>query len=533
MAEHPHPHPDTDPAAELNRGRVVGKWYQIDALVAAGGMGFVYRATDQRDRRPVAVKVMRTLLQRDPVAVHRFKREVRAAQHLIHPNTVSVFDYGLTQDGFLFLVMEWLRGRDLRRLLRTHGCMDPVSAAQIAVQVAWSLNEAHNRGIVHRDLKPENIFILEGQDLTPRIKVVDFGLAKFVSGRDATHITRMGVVCGTPEFMSPEQAKGDRLDPRSDIYALGCVIYSLLTGEAPFRGDKPLDVAMKHVREPFPRLDPTIPRALQHIIGKCVRKKRSERFATMNDVATALQGFLSDFATTHSSDWLLDAAAPQTTSDAGITHPDPIDHSGEATIAEAPRAQHEESPSLLPINSAELLAWHNLPAQEAPQPEAPGATRPFAYPTRHRQRPRQTERAAPASRPSLAARAQHRGRYQMVAVTVGLFVGTLAMGLWVKNNGSAQQMPPAAPAQAAVERQEEPEQASHRVVEFISLPAQAEVLGPQGQSLGYTPLVLELPIAHEGVYLFQAPGHLPLKRWVQVGPQSDAPQRIRVRLESF
>ena len=290
VAKHLEEH---DPASDFQTGHVFGDRFRVERLIAAGGMGFVYMATDLEQQQLVALKIMRSTLQRDPVAIERFKREVRTIRRLMHPNTIELIDYGVTEDGFMFLVMEWLHGKDLREIMRIKRRLSPITATRVALQVAWSLSEAHQKGIIHRDLKPENIFIMHNPGPHLRIKVVDFGLAKVVSGPEsAEQITRGGVVCGTPEYMSPEQAKGEKLDGRSDVYALGCVMYAMLEGDAPFRGKKALDVAMMHINNPFPPLNEKVPSAFREIVMKCVEKRASARFANVNELAAALEAFL-------------------------------------------------------------------------------------------------------------------------------------------------------------------------------------------------------------------------------------------------
>ena len=282
-----------DPASDFQTGHVFGDRFRVERLIAAGGMGFVYLATDLEQQQLVALKIMRSALQRDPVAIKRFKREVRTIKRLMHPNTIELIDYGVTEDGFMFLVMEWLHGKDLREIMRIKRRLSPITTTRVALQVAWSLSEAHMKGIIHRDLKPENIFIMHNPGPHLRIKVVDFGLAKVVSGPECgEQITRGGVVCGTPEYMSPEQAKGETLDGRSDIYALGCVMYAMLEGDAPFRGKKALDVAMMHINKPFPQLNEKVPAALREIIMKCVEKRSADRYQNVNELASALEAFL-------------------------------------------------------------------------------------------------------------------------------------------------------------------------------------------------------------------------------------------------
>ncbi|MFA5623557.1 MAG: serine/threonine-protein kinase [Bradymonadales bacterium] len=282
-----------DPASDFVQGHVIGERYSVQRLIAAGGMGFVYMATDLEQQQLVALKLMRSSLQRDPVAIERFRREVRTIKRLMHPNTIELIDYGVTEDGFMFLVMEWLHGKDLREILRIKKRLSPITVTRIGIQVAWSLSEAHAKGIIHRDLKPENIFIMHNPGPHLRIKVVDFGLAKVVAGPESgEQITRGGVVCGTPEYMSPEQAKGEKLDGRSDVYALGCVMYAMLQGDAPFREKKALDVAMRHINDPFPEFKVQVPETLRQIIHKCVAKDRADRYHNVNELADVLEAFL-------------------------------------------------------------------------------------------------------------------------------------------------------------------------------------------------------------------------------------------------
>ena len=225
-------------------GRLLDGRYQVEALVALGGMATVYRAIDTRLDRRVALKVMHADLARDEDFVNRFIGEAKSVARLPHPNVVSVYDQG--RDGpYLYLAMEYLPGRTLRDLLSERGRFPPREALSIMVPLLSGLAAAHTAGIVHRDVKPENVLIAPDGHL----KVVDFGLARALS---VSSQTRTGVIIGTVAYLAPEQVRGTGTDARTDVYAAGVVLFELLTGIKPHTGDSPLTVAYKHVNETVP-----------------------------------------------------------------------------------------------------------------------------------------------------------------------------------------------------------------------------------------------------------------------------------------
>jgi len=279
-----------DPAGELAPGVVFDSKYEIAEFVASGGMGFIYRARDIETSRSVALKVMRAFLNDEPSAVKRFGREAWTISQLQHPNTVRLLSYGTNPDGLMYLVMEWLEGRNLSQLLNANGALSPALVAWIGATIARCLQEAHDKGIIHRDIKPENVVLLESSETFEMVKVLDFGIAKIgVKGDAVTLITQTGTVCGTPEYMSPEQAKGEELDGRSDVYSLGCLLFALCAARVPYHADSPLQVLFGHLTKPFPELPESVPEPLAEVIYKSTRKNPAHRFASAREMAQALE----------------------------------------------------------------------------------------------------------------------------------------------------------------------------------------------------------------------------------------------------
>jgi serine/threonine-protein kinase len=263
-------------------GRLLDGRFQIKAPVAAGGMGAVYRAEQRSMSRDVAIKVLRTDRDADEHLTSRFLTEARAASRLRNPHTITVFDFGRSEDGILYLVMELLIGRTLGDELRAgESVMALGRAAGIVGQVLDSLEEAHDVGVLHRDLKPDNIFMLETSGARDFIKVLDFGVAKIV-GESGMSASGPGLVFGTPVYMSPEQMMGGEVDPRSDLYSLGVILFELLAGQPPFVGDSALALARQKARSTAPALHDVNPSvrstaALDWLIARLLAANPSDR----------------------------------------------------------------------------------------------------------------------------------------------------------------------------------------------------------------------------------------------------------------
>jgi serine/threonine protein kinase len=275
-------------------GSLIDGRYEVISLVAEGGMGFIYKAKQHPLERIVALKVLRKELAHDESSIKRFTREAKTISQLSHPDIITLFDYGVDPGGQMYLVVEWLDGADLADILGSEGRIDPLRASRIAMITARSLAAAHRKGVIHRDLKPENIFLLQRYDEAEeeRVKVLDFGIAKLLNEEEGeVQITRMGAVCGTPEFMSPEQARGEQLDGRSDIYALGCLLYAMLVGALPFEHESVYQLLLMHQRHQMPSLPDGYPRELNDVIQRATRKNRDERYATADEMADALEAF--------------------------------------------------------------------------------------------------------------------------------------------------------------------------------------------------------------------------------------------------
>ena len=269
--------------------------YRVLSLIGAGGMGEVYLAEDTRLGRKVALKILPKEFTEDPDRVRRFELEARAVSSLNHPNIVTIYEVGQV-DGCHFIVTEYIEGETLRERL-SGGQLEVREALDVAVQIASALEAAHEAGIVHRDIKPENV-IVRPDGL---VKVLDFGLAKLVEQKnsflgleDATtaNQTAKGVILGTVNYMSPEQAKGEWVDERTDIFSLGVLIYEMLTGRIPFAGDSLSETFANLINaepQPLSRSASSVPDELKRIVAKTLRKNRDERYETMKDVLTDLK----------------------------------------------------------------------------------------------------------------------------------------------------------------------------------------------------------------------------------------------------
>ena len=272
-------------------GREIGGRYRLTAPLGEGGMSTLWRAVDQQLDREVAVKILRPQYSADPGFAARFRQEARSVASLTHPNIVSVYDYGTDPDGATqYIVMQLVEGRDLAAILKERGRISADDAVQVAIAVASALEAAHRRGIVHRDVKPGNILITDDGD----VKVTDFGIARAVS---EASMTVTGTTLGSVHYFSPEQARGDEVTGRSDVYALGIVLYEMLTGHRPFEGDSAAGVALKRLTENPPRpmvAGQPLPPGLEAILRRALEREPDKRFPDAGSFAEALRAWSKD-----------------------------------------------------------------------------------------------------------------------------------------------------------------------------------------------------------------------------------------------
>jgi serine/threonine protein kinase len=264
-------------------GRVINQRFEVVSKIGAGGMGAVYRARQRGMQRDVAIKVLLRELTDNETVLRRFHLEALAVSKLRHPNTIQIFDFGETEDGLLYIAMELLEGRPLLRVLADEHQLSVKRALHVLQQAAKSLREAHGKGIVHRDLKPDNIFLQTVGEDADFVKVLDFGVAKVADGDGhGKTLTKAGSIFGTPKYMSPEQSRGGDIDARSDLYALGVILYELLTGRVPFNAENPLGILIKHIQEVPPpfglvRPDLVIPEAVERFVLRLLAKQPDAR----------------------------------------------------------------------------------------------------------------------------------------------------------------------------------------------------------------------------------------------------------------
>jgi len=267
------------PIKELTPGITFAKRYQIIEELGKGGMGRVYKVLDNEIGEKVALKLLNPDIAADSKTIERFRNELKTARQISHKNVCRMYHLS-KEEGAPYIIMEYVRGEDLKSMIRMMARLSPGQTVSIGRQVCEGLNEAHRLGVVHRDLKPQNIMI----DRDGNVKIMDFGIARTLRAKG---ITGEGVMIGTPEYMSPEQAEGKEADERADIYALGIILFEMLTGRVPFEGETPLSVALKHKTEapPDPRkINTQIPNDLALLILRCLEKEKGERYQSAQEL---------------------------------------------------------------------------------------------------------------------------------------------------------------------------------------------------------------------------------------------------------
>jgi tetratricopeptide (TPR) repeat protein len=273
-------------------GTLLDERYLLLASLGEGGMGQVYQARHVLMDKPVAVKVLHAELAHLPDLTKRFEREAQSSSRLNDPHIITVTDFGRTGDGQHYLVMELLEGESLADRIDGHGALPIALALRIAQQILKGLAHAHSQGVVHRDLKPENVMlVLQHGDETDFVKILDFGIAKLADGGSGESLTRSGVVFGTPKYLSPEQALGDEVDGRADLYAVGIILWEMLVGTPPYTGETAMDTMSLHLTGDIPRLGDhgSFPRGLQQVIVRALAKKPAERFQEAGEFLAELE----------------------------------------------------------------------------------------------------------------------------------------------------------------------------------------------------------------------------------------------------
>jgi serine/threonine-protein kinase len=286
-------------------GQVLAGRYLIQRKLGEGGMGAVYLATHNVLEKQVALKVLHGEFARKPDLVERFMQEAKAASRIRHENVIDISDFGTTPDGLVFFAMELLTGHDLHEEIaraRLAGQLLPwPRSKRIFLQICAALSAAHALGIIHRDLKPENIYLVDFLGEPDFVKLLDFGIAKLTEVAEGDRkLTRTGMLFGTPEYMSPEQARGDTVDHRVDVYAMGCILFQLVTGRVPFEAENFMGVLSLHLIQPPPTIPPEVfdsigaPRALAQVIDRALAKDRNQRFATIDELSRAVRAASGD-----------------------------------------------------------------------------------------------------------------------------------------------------------------------------------------------------------------------------------------------
>jgi serine/threonine-protein kinase len=381
----------TEPGYDPLIGRVIAGKYSVDQRLGEGAMGVVYRARQLALDRTVALKVLHRELNADDGFAERFSGEARAASRLDHPSSIRVIDFGQEPDGLLYLVMEYVEGLDLFELIMERGPLKPAQIVTVLSQVLAALAVAHDMAVVHRDLKPDNIMIVRGKSDDGQtidvVKVCDFGIAKILDAPAPDRGSRRkrgstGIVVGTPAYMSPEQARGEKLDARSDLYSVGIVLYELLTGAVPFDGDSVISVALKHVSEiPIPpsSVVPGVDPDLEAICLRALSKKPAERFQNAREMRLALQAAANKPSLGSQPSRILESrppAAHATRYDsskptlAGVAPPTPASRAKRSRawlailalpVAAAWALLHFHSPVPVPREGKELASGESLP----------------------------------------------------------------------------------------------------------------------------------------------------------------------------
>jgi serine/threonine-protein kinase len=355
--------PGRDTQADPLIGKTLAGRYRIVRKIGQGGMGAVYRGEHVKMNRPTAIKVLTSELSGNPEFVARFEREAAMAARISHPNAVSIYDYGEAEDGIVYLAMEFLEGEPLSAILKSEGALNLDRVLRITRQAADALHAAHKLGIIHRDFKPDNMIICRRDDHQDWVEVLDFGIAKETAvDAEKQALTKTGFVLGTPQYMSPEQVKGELLDPRSDLYSLAIVCYEMITGVLPFGGDSPQSQMIKRILEqPIPisqaRPQLWLPSAVEQVVMRGLSILPAHRFSTTIEFASSLEQAARSQSYAH----------PQPPQPSGLWQPGPLPTQPPVVRpGTAPHAPPSPPPVAPPMSQP-----MSQPRPVSPQPFAP------------------------------------------------------------------------------------------------------------------------------------------------------------------
>ncbi len=410
-------------------GRVIGGKFPIVGMLGEGGFGAVYRAVQEPVGRQVALKVIRGGDAADPEIRARFFREAKVVASLSHPAVVTLHDYGEEPDGLLYIAFELVAGRPLSEIVRSGGPMQPARAVSLVTQILSALTEAHNLGLLHRDLKPDNLMVTQGSLGEEKVRLLDFGLSKrFAAAENGDSVaTRQGIIMGTPRYMSPEQASGQSVDGRSDLYAMGVLLYELLSGRPPFVHTSPLDLLMAHIGEPVPPLSASLnlPPALTQVVMKSLGKRPDQRFQTAADFSRELRAAVGEPSGGFASPLVSQSApamAAVTASSAGLKSARPDEETVEHQAVTDP-VPAVAPPAVAPATTAPTGDFGTAAPEIAQRSLSANAVG-------HRPEPSAVTKPPRAMLPVLLA-----------AAAIGV---AGAVGLWLALGGSKPEVPPAA-----------------------------------------------------------------------------------------
>jgi serine/threonine-protein kinase len=509
-------------------GQVLDGRYKIESVLGQGGMGMVFRATQTSVQRPVAVKTLNPSLAAAPQFFERFRREAEIASRLRHPNVITIFDFGRAPDGTCYFVMELLQGESLKEIVKRDGPMSLRRAVNLVEQACQGLAHAHAEGCVHRDLKPHNIMVqqLSGKDF---VKVLDFGLVKAMETEEEEQLTSTGQVLGTPQYMPPEQAGGEAVDQRSDLYSMAGVLYYCLTGSSPYGANTVRKALTASLTQPVPpvnskRQGAPVPASLDAFFKKALAPEKEDRYQNAQEFVDAMQDAVADLSP-EELDALPSGGSASSGNERG-SGSKPGSRAGRPGSGSGVRPSRPSAPAAGGRGATPSNVVVKSHAGVGSQGSAPSRARPAA------------PRAAPPPPPPPAPRGMSTGKKVALVAVPMLLLGAGAAVVLGKPGTAAQQDPPPT---AEVRRDPQPPRpttsgtppavAQVVKVSITSSPAGAAVLLGGNRQVGTTPVTLELPRDKTHELTFELAGHQKVTRTLDYSLVADDAQSVDVKLE--